>query len=372
MIKKLIPIFAAFGLMCASCVEGNVPVTDGDGALSLVIEDPAVATKAGSDTGVRTWETAVSSLDVYLLSGGSVMRHEHFSSATPMQMPYQADVMGVQSGDYEVMVLGNAPAAAATATTKAALDAIAISLDNCPLGGAGFVMSGSAGTVSVVSGTTRTGSATLSRYCSRVRLKSVRNAAPYGSITVKGAFLENVPTSWTLAGVVNAASVGGWGNLAGRAGGYSASTSPADFIKGAGAVTPVQYASHLAKFQSVGIASGATESSSFGWDMYCFPTPNGAAANDQYGPIVASSAVTARPRLVVLATVNGTDYFYPVTLATASGETLARNTSYDVELTILDTGSSDPNEPVVNGSIYAVVTGPSSTWTAGNNYDEQL
>lgn len=370
---------ACFGMVLSSCTEGGIaPEAGRVSTMSIVIEGEDVATKAGSDSDARAWETAVSSLDVYLISGDAVARHERFSSVP--SLPYEALVMHVPVAEYEVYVLANAPSAAVSVNTKSALEAVAVSLGNCPLDGSGFVMSGSAGRVSVQQGSpTSAGTVAVSRYCSRVRLKSVKNVLPSGyassgALTVKGVFLENVPTTWTLAGVVNASSVGGWGNLAGRKSGSSASTAASDFIKGASAVNPSAYAAHLAKFpsQGVSVANGATESSAFGWDLYCFPTPNGVAASDQKGPVATTGAVTACPRLVVLATVNGTDYYYPLTLVKSGNKTLERNTCYDVSITIRDTGSLDPNEPVSDGSIYAVVTSPSGTWTSGNPYDEQL
>lgn len=368
--KKFLLLCASAALMfCTACHDIDAPSSHKDfGALSIVIEDVDDAVTKASSTDALAYETKVSTVDVFVLSGTTVVRHETFSSIS--SLPYEAKVMGIPSGSYRVLVYGNAPSSAASATTMGAITGTAITLADCSLTN-GFVMGVDCGNVTVNSGMETPVTATMQRFVSRVRLKSVTNGVPSGyassgAITVKGAYLINVPTAWDLTGLV--ANVSSWGNLAGRNAAGSA------MITANSQVNPSAYAAHLAKFQSVAIANGAANSTSFGWNLYAFPSPNAASASDLFGaaPLSAPS-MTACPRLVVVATVNGRDCFYPVTLV-SGGATLARNTSYDVSLTILGVGSSDPNEPVITSeSVIATVTVvDGGGWTAGNNYNEPL
>ena len=74
-------------------------------------------------------------------------------------------------------------------------------------------------------------------------------------------------------------------------------------------------------------------------------------------------------RLVVLATVNGADWWYPVTLL-KDGIGLERNTTCDVTLTIWASGSADPNEPVAEAVLTATLS--RTTWDSGPSYSEPL
>ena len=59
-------------------------------------------------------------------------------------------------------------------------------------------------------------------------------------------------------------------------------------------------------------------------------------------------------RLVVRATFeggSGKSFYYPVTILGAGDKPLARNTSYDVRMTIRGEGVSDPNEEPKYGNL---------------------
>ena len=115
-------------------------------------------------------------------------------------------------------------------------------------------------------------------------------------------------------------------------------------------------------FKSVGtsVANGASLTPA---TPYLFYPYQNLTANDANG---WSSTFSARKtRLVVAATIGGTKYYYPVVI-----DTPARNTAYTVELTITGLGSTDPDKPVVKGSINASVT--VQGWSAGAVYEETI
>jgi hypothetical protein len=252
-------------------------------------------------------------------------------------------------------------------TTEAQLQSTAVSLSDCGLTvGSGFVMAGSVQRLVVVSGESQAVSLTLERFAARVRVASITNQVPStyaegGAVTIKGIFLENAPTRWNLLGTGEPSE---WANLGGRVDGRPSSTTAADYITAATQV-PEAFRDQLFQSGTGFLARGATvrPDSCF---LYAFPNAKsvdhtGATATQQNG---------ALSRVVVLARVNGADWWYPLTLW-QQGEGLERNTSYDVALTLRATGSSDPNEPVTAAQLAATIT-TANGWSAGANYTEPL
>lgn len=365
-------VAVAAGLLPAAvgCGEVDGPGA-GAGAFSLTVDVPAVK---APDTSELPHEAVVRKLDVFIFSGASLYAHEQFTETTTPAVDNASAVKlgktytGVPAGTYTVRVVANGPAALASVTTPAALDAAAITLSDCSTDASkGFVQSGSA-TVTVGSGTTSPVSVSVARHAARVRLKSVTNAVPshYGGVTVKAAFLENVYGTWTVGAA--ASDLSQWVNLAGRKAGSSASSSPSDYITSSGDVNPAAYAAQV--FAAVSPSDGAIAggaSRSYGLSLYAFPTTKTA---DHFGPTTPAEAEAGiLPRLVVLATVGGADYYYPVTLFT-SGAGLGRNKTYDVSVTLTGIGSPDPNDPPVRGSLVATVT--VDGWSAGASYGESI
>ena len=111
---------------------------------------------------------------------------------------------------------------------------------------------------------------------------------------------------------------------------------------------------------SSSVANGSSLTPSTPYLLYCYPNSTSTDAEGW------SSSFTARKtRLVVTATISGTKYYYPIVI-----DALTRNTAYTVELTITGLGSTDPDKPVVKGSINASVT--VQGWSAGAVYEETI
>ena len=360
--KKIFFLFTAIvtaALVSVACDQtSEIQESKGEGGLTIEVASN-LGTKA--TTADEADESAISSLNVALFQGSAfygwfTKDNFTFSNATgTMTLPK------VPVATYTVVVVANGPSTITSQNTLAGIRSAAVTLANCAP--SNYVMAGEA-SASVTNGGSAVAAVSLNRHAARVRLVKVTNAVPSGysptTITVKGAFLENVNSAWTVQANGNATT---FTNLAGRSQGNSNSTNTDHYIKNA---SMLQYAcTGVFPSSSVSIARG--DNSQPSWRTYCFPVYNTNKDNDQTGPIASASGVLAR--FVVLATVNGADYYYPVTLV-KENQTLMRNYTYDVDLTISGTGSTDPNEPVTRGSLSATVT--VTDWTTGATYTETI
>ena len=333
-----------------------------EGTLSVVIPADVVATK-GSDVNAFACEQVVNQVQVLLFKEGT--RCDYcVLDAHDVTFPYTKFYPSLGEGIYQVYVVANGPDVSG-ARTENALLSTAVSLADCGLTVSdGFVMANGT-SVAIRPGVAAQVSVPLQRFASRVRVVSVTNGLPEtyadgGAMTVKGIFLINALGQWNLGGIGDPS---GWVNLGGRTAGRQASTDRNDYIRTAKQV-PAAYRAHLFRSGTVTIARNGRQT----YDDACFYTfPNG-VTTDRPGPS-ATEQTGAPVRLVVLARVNGADWWYPVTLV-RDGMGLQRNTTCDVSLTICATGSSDPNEPVTKMQLKAsfVNTG----WNSGANYSEPL
>ena len=357
----------------ASC--GEIESSGKEGSLTITILDDldAAATKA-SDKTELTYEKQINKIDFFLFQGNVLYEHLTLSSSDVATLPYTRSYPKVPVGSYTIYAVANGPASLSTATEKTAVTGAVISLADCSTtASTGFVMYGTA-SATVENGGSATVSLKMSRYASRVRLTKVTNGLANGTaISVTAVYLANVWGKWTLAGATSASTVGTdtglneWVNLAARAAGKNASTTASDFIKAASAVNPSAYAAQV--FKAVpsadrSIAAGTAGAKTYNYALYAFPST---VTEDHTGPIAdADKDKGALPRLVIVATVNGTVYYYPITLTAK----LVRNYTYDVSVTITGSGSTDPNEPVQRGALSASVN--VNPWTAGNEYTETI
>lgn len=353
----------AAGLLALSaCNEFHMKTPTGE--LSVVIvDDDVIATKA-SDTSERSYERKINDLQIFVFDDGTLFRYERIDRNLT-SFPYTKSFGQIKSGTYTVWAVANADNLS-DVTSEEELAETFIFLTDCGVtDDTGFVMAGSR-TVTVGNGSTATAAVSITRFASRVRLVSVTNEVPEaysdaGAVTVQGVFLINALSAWNLAG---SGSASDWVNLGGRDEGAEASSDPGDYISSIGQVNPLEYADHVYKDETVRIVNGSAHTFS-NCCLYSFPND---VSSDHTGN-TATGYSGALTRLVVLATVNGEDWWYPVTLY-KDGSGLERNTSYDVRLTLRGTGSDDPNEPVGKGNLTAVVS--VTTWEAGAEYDETI
>lgn len=358
--RRLQGAWLLLAMAAAACTQ--LQPMAGEGALTIVIPGPGSTTKAASDITACSYEVAVNRLQLLLFRNDGT-RYDYMSlDASSVRFPYTKRYPALGAGTYRIYAVANGPDLRSV-TTEAALSATAISLADCGLtDDTGFVMMGSSG-VQVRSGETSQADIPMSRYAARVRVTSIRNRLPAGyaaggAMVIKGIFLINARETWTLEG---AGAPSGWLNLGGREAGKASSTQRQDYISTAEQV-PAAYRSHLFRSLSVSLARNQEYNPS---DALFYSFPNDVTI-DHTGPD-ATEESGAAARLVVLATVNGADWWYPVTLL-KDGIGLERNTSCDVTLTISASGSADPNEPVAEAVLTATLS--RTAWDTGPGYSE--
>ena len=349
--KKGIFIMAAIAAIACSCEPEKdcLPCQEEKTAtlnVSLDFEDDN-HTKATSYVTSQTYETTVNNVQVLV-----------FDSTGALNAYVDADksVTGITinttAGSKIVWAVVNGPDLSSV-TTVSGLSAMAIDLgDNSTTASAGFVMAGS--TTCTVSSSTATASISVRRFVARVALAKVSNSLPdsYGSLTVNSVALINVVGNQNLAG---AATPSTWYNKMGRKDGATASSQIIDGSSYLASCPTLTF-----KSISSSVANGSSLTPSTPYLLYCYPNSTSTDAEGW------SSSFTARKtRLVVTTTISGTKYYYPIVI-----DAPTRNTAYTVELTITGLGSTDPDKPVVKGSITASVT--VQGWSTGAVYEETI
>lgn len=357
-IIALLGILPTF-VMLSSCFGSLSTVQEG--SLTLVISEGGL-TKA-SDVTQLGYESKVNQLQVFLFEGTALQNYERLD-LSGASFPYTLTYPSVRSGSYRIYAVANGGDLSGV-TSETALKETVVRLSDCSLDPAlGFVMAGS--TSVTVEDSEAHATLALQRYAARVRLVSIENQVPEsyadgGSVIVEGVFLINALGSWNLAGEGVASE---WVNLGGRLQGRQNSDDRSDFLFGEGQVHPAAYRNQVFRGGSVTLTRGSRKEFT---DCCLYSFPN-SVTGDHTGSS-ATEATGAMARLVVLARVNGEDWWYPVTLF-KDGEGLRRNTTCDVKLTLRATGSGDPNEPVGTGSLEATVS--VKGWLTGAKYTETI
>lgn len=361
------PTLLLFYFLAAFCTFSgctDLPAPEGSGALAISLSPQVTVQTKGSDVTERSFEKVVNQLQLFLFKDG--VRYDYISlQGNTLVFPYTRRYASLESGRYAVYAVANGPDLS-TVTAEAQLQSWPVTLADCSLSDSrGFVMAAAVTNVLITAGTSHQLSLSLQRFASRVQVVSIRNQVPSsyaenGAVTIRGIFLENANSQWNLQGTEEPFS---WVNLGGRQAGKQASNDRSDFVSTAAHV-PESFRTQLYRDVSkVLVREEIWYPDSCG--LYAFPNRRtvdhtGASATVESG---------ALSRLVVLARVNGADWWYPVTLF-QQGMGLERNTSYDVTLVIRATGSTDPNEPVSEAQLSATVT--NNGWTTGNSYMESL
>ena len=327
---------------CLPCQEEKTATLN----VSLDFEDDN-HTKATSYVTSQTYETAVNNVQVLVFDSTGAL-----NAYADADKSVTGITINTTAGSKTVWAVVNGPDLSSV-TTVSGLSAMAIDLgDNSTTASAGFVMAGS--TTCTVSSSTATASISVRRFVARVALAKVSNSLPdsYGSLTVNSVALINVVGNQNLAG---AATPSTWYNKMGRKDGATASSQIIDGSSYLASCPTLTF-----KSISSSVANGSSLTPSTPYLLYCYPNSTSTDAEGW------SSSFTARKtRLVVTATISGTKYYYPIVI-----DAPTRNTAYTVELTITGLGSSDPDQPVVKGSITASVS--VQGWSAGAVYEETI
>ena len=347
--KKGFFIMAAIAAIACACEpeQACLPCQEKTATLNVSLDfEDGTPTKASSYVTSQTYETAVNNVQVLVFdSTGSLNAYVDADNSVA------GITVNTTAGSKTVWAVVNGPDLSSV-TTLSALQSTAVDLSaNSTNSSEGFVMAGS--TTCTVSSSTTTAIISAKRLVSRVALQKICNALPasYGSITINNVTLINVVGNQNLNG---SASISTWYNKMGRENGGS---EPA-IIDGVNSFASCP----TLTFKSVGssVTNGGALTPTTPYLFYTYPNSTSTDATGW-----TSSFTARKTRLVVTATISGTKYYYPIVI-----DAPARNTAYTVELTITGLGSTDPDKPVVKGSISASVT--VQGWSAGAVYEETI
>ncbi len=358
---------AAAALAAVACDPvSELPVAEfGNCSLrvSFTVGDPA--TKAVSSTAEWDGDETVSTVQLMLFKHSDGSRIASFTKdqlTAVTSKQFTKTLSSLTVGFYDVLVFVNQPTI--TATTRDAAKATAITMSSSAIArksgttSLGVPSYGEVLNVELKAENTisnpKGASVDVSKLPFRVMLKSLTTAIVNGTPTVniQSSYLENALMTWTAAGTGNPS---GMANKAGRNG--STKVSVASGAEAAYADWTVRDIS----VNNVGNTYTLPDAKKGGF--YAFKN-DVTEANDSFnGAFTAES--TERTRLVVAATWDGTQCWYPVTIPSPQA-----GYSYDVSLTITGPGSDDPNKPVVHGNIAITVT--VTPWTGGEEINATM
>ena len=257
------------------------------------------------------------------------------------------------------MTAGSAARVAADGcSTLAGLEAVAFDLSLNT--SSNFVMWAKKTNLTVAAAGSDAGTLSLSRYAAKIALRKVTNSlpAPYGAITLKHAFLCNVVGNQNVAG---SASLSTWYNQEGT----KAHANASNVIAAA-----ADAACSDLTFRTLGesVANGANRSYSTtdgnGKYFYGFRNTVTTLPSGFHSTFVQTCTV-----LMLVATVGGVDYYYPIPL----GNALAANSDNVVDVTLTGLGNTVAEgvfNKIEKGNLKATVS--VSDWTNGSTYTETL
>lgn len=346
--KLFMPALLGAALLVA-CQPVEPEKTEEFGSLSINLSSPAAPTKA--DVTPLNCENMINKMRVVVFdNAGNVFKD------TQLESPYNSlTINQMKVGQYTVCAVANTCASlsstAGAIASATVLENTAVSLSDCSTDqNTGFVMYDKKAGVNVTAGTTASQvSLSVTRYPARIRLVSVTNGLPAfkGDLTVKYVMLINGYSTWNIGASGNPTNAV---NAAGRnaSGNIISSAESAD--------SPNQ--TFWAVDQELQTITHNSATKSYKKSFYSFP-------NQVESDVTTAGGKGGKMRLVVVASVGGTTYYYPVTLTNVE-----RNKCYDVQLTISGLGSEDPNIPVEKGA--AAISISVKDWAAGTDYTETI
>lgn len=311
----LIPVAAC---LAAGCAKAPVPaVAETDLTVNLA---GLSATKSTDGTAS---ENRIGNLTLFVFDAGGMLDVSH--ACTQAEIDAGRATLRIKTGTkvvYAVANMNEGLAARANAVVRQAdLDAVPYALsDNGP---SSLVMRG-VSAAAPVTGSGGTATVSLARGVARVWLGSVRNnlPAPYGSVRVRHAFLCNVVGNRDLGGQA-APDPARYVNQEATRGHVQAQ------VIGTGSV---EAECKELTFRSLGddLAWNATRT----YDQcffYAFPNALTTPNQGFHAQFLPTATV-----LMVVVTIQGTDYYYPVPLSGG----IAANTEYRVDLTLSGLGNT--------------------------------
>lgn len=348
--KTLMLAAAACALLSASCQKDiqepkNETKEEGRISLSVKIDDDIMSKAPYLDE--EDYETSVKNCQILVFDeNGNLNLHHNVDDLDLTSIELTTTI-----GTKEIYAVINGPDLSETCETFAEFAATEIDLGtNWRNTSIGFKMIGSA-TCEVSSSNVVTPLIKVSRLTSRVVLQKITNNIPsaYGDLKINGIALTNVVGNQNILGN---AEITTWFNKGGR----RPDGSIIDFSNG--------YSADEYELTSIAINKTISLNSSWSVPYLVYGYANN-TAGDAYGWDGSSEFTARKTRLVVSADIDGTTYYYPITL-----NKLERNTTYTIDLTITGFGSLDPDILVEKGSFNASVE--ISGWKTGDTYTETL
>lgn len=328
------------------------PSVGGESVLTICVEG-----MAGVKSGATQNEKNINNLSIYVFNQDGMLDVSKTCTAAEIaQVGGSGLPFTVKTGTKTVYMLANFSGdpltAAGSAVTVSALEAVSFTLAHNST--SSLLMTGSA-TASVVAGTGGSARIELTRPTARVALGSVTNRlpAPYGTINLRRAFLCNVVANDNVKGTADPAT---WYNQEARA----------DHRVKASVIGTGSYQAEASAltFHTLGdnVAWNATKSYSEMF-FYAFRNASTTGINGYNSTFAPTQTV-----LMVVVSISGTEYYYPVPLDHA----IERNTDYRVDLTLIGLGNTvdEPFAKIRKADLTATVS--VSNWTSGANYSETI
>lgn len=302
-------------------------------------------------------EKKLSSLWFYVFDTNGMLDTAH--ACTEEDLTARKATIRVKTGGKTVYAVANLPATVQNAANGVAtldeLEAVTFALTdngtNC------FIMLAK-GTATVAATAGDDCTLTLERPVAKISLGTVSNSlpAPFGAINIQRAFLCNVVGNQNIA---RNAAASTWYNQNGtneENGGKMATIGQGG------------HSAQAADFTYKNINASVSLDGSYPGGQAFYAMPNSITA-EPGNPAYGSSFVQTCTVLMVVAQIKGKDYYYPVPL----NKTLAGNTEYAVNLTIIGLGNTledGPLNKIEKADLRATVT--VSDWTTGSSYTETI
>lgn len=318
-------------MMVCSCNKTQIFPESEFADLTVNVNDGAV-TKA-SGTAVIGHESDMNNIQVVVFDGSSLAGYATATSGSSVTLSLRTN------RTYTACVVVNGPSVSGV-NTISAIEATAADLDTYNKTNTGFVMYGKATMTGALTSSNKTLAVTVERRVCRVKLVSCTITPPTGvTASFRNAFISNVATNCNLGGTVTLNSTSGnSSNWYGRT-----TLSQTAIIDG-----NTRHASP----EGLTYATG-----SFPMHFYSYANSNADAVTS-----FRTSWTATGTRLVVTATWNGTDYYYPVAIPNT-----VRNTCYDVTMTITGPGINDPQGEIPSNTNLTVNVSVVN-WQSGNDY----
>lgn len=346
---KMILAVAATASLTVACNKNFQTVEpiepSGSSVLNFSLAGIDALTKASSVTS-QGKETIVSDVQILLFDSDNKVA-VYLDNGT-----LTTGSISVKQGTYTLAALVNGPDVSGV-NTYDELHSVSVPLSEYNSTSTDFVMFGKESGVEVLKNQSNSKTVTVERLVSRARLASVSNKCPVGLgvLTLKRVFLSNIVCNRNVGGD-SAASL--WSNKFGRSDISNSST----IIDGSSYKAEPEDLT-FADLEENAIAVGNTSDQlAF---LYSYPNPE----SDNVKTYTGVWTPTAT-RLVIVAELDGTDYYYPVALPATKA-----NYSYDVSVSIYGKGLSDPQGDISDladkGTANVQVS--IKDWISGNEYN---